>query len=88
MRRNNVRLVLVEWVDSRSPKSNWQRLSEMEDSVSCRCVSVGFLLRNGKDTKVLAPNMADIDSPDNLQASGIIVIPTKSVTAIKNLEET
>jgi hypothetical protein len=59
----------------------------MEHSAFCRCVSVGFLLRNDKDVKVLAPNMADIDYPENLQASGIIVIPAKSVTAIKNLEE-
>ena len=48
---------------------------------------MGFLIRDNKQIKVLAPNMADIDYPDNLQASGIIVIPAKSVTAIKDLEE-
>ena len=87
MARKSLRLVLVEWLDSRSPESRWQRLTEMESAEFCRCVSVGFLIRDNKQIKVLAPNMADIDYPDNLQASGIIVIPAKSVTAIKDLEE-
>ena len=83
------RLVLVEWTDSRQPESQWRRLSEMEQGKGsfCKCVSVGFLLRDNKDVKILAPNMADIDDPDNLQTSGTIVIPSRSVTAIRRLAE-
>ncbi len=83
------RLVLVEWTDSRQPESQWRRLAEMDrgNGSFCKCVSVGFLLRDNKDVKILAPNMADIDDPDNLQAAGTIVIPSRSVTAIRRLEE-
>jgi hypothetical protein len=86
---STARLVLVEWTDSRQPEGQWRRLAELDhgNGSFCKCVSVGFLLRDNKDVKILAPNMADIDDPDNLQTAGTIVIPSRSVTAIKQLEE-
>ncbi len=80
-------LVLVEWVDSRKPTSEWERLEELDSQLICECVSVGFLLEDGKDKKVLSPNMADINNPENLQVSAIMTIPTISVKRIKKLRE-
>lgn len=80
-------LVLVEWEDSRQPTSHWQRLCELELEGICKCVSVGFLVHDGEDKKVLAPNMADIEDEHNIQASGLINIPASAVTKMVCLEE-
>ncbi len=82
-----VRLVLIEWEDSRQPEPGWERLSGFSSSGICDCVSVGFLIHDGEDYKALAPNMADIKSEDNMQASGVINIPTRCVKEITLLEE-
>lgn len=52
----------------------------------CHCVSVGFLIHNDENRKVLAANMADLAN-ENLQASGIITIPTLAVLKIVRLRE-
>lgn len=49
---------------------------------------MGFLIRDDKDQKVLAPNMADIEDEQDIQASGVINVPTSAVTRIVCLEET
>lgn len=81
-------LVLVEWEDSRQPTPSWNRLSEFQAEDVCKCISIGFLIHDKKDLKVLAPNMADIESETNLQASGMMHIPASAVTRIVCLEET
>jgi len=45
------------------------------------------LIRDDEVAKVLAPNMADIESELNIQASGIITIPSGCVTKISKLVE-
>lgn len=80
-------LVLVEWEDSRQPSGQWQRLAGFEPAGVCKCVSVGFLIHDGADKKVLAPNMADVEDELNIQATGVINIPTSCVTRIVPIEE-
>lgn len=76
-------LVCVEWVDSRQPTSSWAWVDEYEPQGACSCVSVGFLLKDGKDVKVLAPNLADIFHEK--QATGIINIPVACITRLTTL---
>lgn len=78
---------MIEWLDSAQPISKWQYLSEYVPTKPVNCVSVGFLIHNGKDVKALAPNMGEIDDKTSIQASGIIHIPTCSITKITALEE-
>ena len=85
---DNCPLVLIEWEDSRQPIAGWVRLSEFDKSEICKCVSVGFLIHDGGEQKVLAPNMADIEDKHNIQTSGVIHIPTKCVLRITPLNET
>ena len=80
-------LVMIEWVDSRQPSPSWTRLTQFKPEGICDCVSVGFLVYDGEDYKALAANMADISSDENMQASGVINIPTPSITKITPLEE-
>jgi hypothetical protein len=66
---NRCPLVLVEREDSAQPLPQW--LHEFEPPMVNKCASVGWLIHDGDDVKALAPNMANIDSETNIQASGI-----------------
>ncbi len=78
-------LVLVEWEDSARPVPTWQFLDEINDTTVVRCQSVGFLIYDGKDTKVLAPNVGEIGT-EEAQASGVIRIPTRCVTKMRRVK--
>ena len=80
-------LVLIEWEDSVQPIPRWVRLSEFEPSGPVSCVSVGWLIQNDGKVKILAPNMGEIGDAKQIQASGIILIPTSAVTRILHLRE-
>ena len=84
---DNCPLVLIEWSDSRQPDPSWQRLSGFESIGICKCVSVGFLISDGAEEKILAPNIADIENEENIQGSGFINIPSSCTTKIIILEE-
>ena len=81
-------LVIIEWVDSRRPDAAWKRVADHQEWTACKCVSVGFLIADDNEKKVLAPNMADIDDASNIQHAGEIVIPSACVLSIKRLIET
>lgn len=87
---NNFRpeLVLIEWMDSRRPDAGWQHLADAQGWSAVRCASVGFLVADDVDIKVLAPNMGDMDDASNIQLSGAIVIPTSCVLTMKRLKAT
>lgn len=87
MSTHKVKLVIIEWLDSTQPISSWQHLSDYKASEPISCISVGFLIHDGTDVKALAPNMGDITSENNMQISGIIHIPSKSVLNITELVE-
>ena len=78
-------LVKIEWQDSTQPVPAWQHLNDLAENKPIHCVSVGFLLQDDVEMKVLAPNMADILSELNIQASGIITIPSSCVVKITKL---
>jgi hypothetical protein len=48
---------------------------------------VGWLIQDDKKVKALAPNMGEFEDENQIQASGIIRIPTCSVTRIAHLHE-
>lgn len=81
-------LVLIEWQDSRQPCGSWKHLSGDHEWEPVKCVSVGWLVADDGQKKVLAPNMGDIDDASNMQLSGEIVIPSACVISVKRLTET
>lgn len=79
-------LVLIEWVDSGQPIPGWQWLSELEKRRAHKCVSVGFLVQDDEQIKVLAPNLGSSSGDDEWdQASGLFTIRTVSITRIERL---
>ncbi len=83
----NRRLVLIEWEDSTQPVSHWQFADEAKPSI-VRIASVGWLLKDGKKLKALAPNVGGLDGKVKAQVCGVISIPTRCVISIHDLRET
>ena len=79
-------LVMIEWEDSRLPESNWTLLSTFTPGAAVRCVSAGWMIHDGQDVKVLAPNMGDIGD-EEVQVSGVIRIPARCILKITALNE-
>ncbi len=77
-------LVLIEWEDSAQPVANWQYLDDIDKLSVVRCQSVGFLIYDDENIKVLAPNIGDPDT-EHAQASGVIRIPARSITQVRLL---
>lgn len=80
-------LVLIEWEDSARPAPEWRFIDDLEDLSAVRCQSVGWLVHDGEDVKVLAPNLGNIDSNSDAQACGIIRIPARSIVRVAGLQE-
>jgi hypothetical protein len=78
------RLVMVEWEDSARPISAWQWVEDYELPDIVSCVSVGYVIAETKHAIALAPNLGDIAQPRS-QACGIIRIPRRAVTKIREL---
>jgi len=78
-------LVIIHWQDSRGTTSHWERLSDYRRDSFCKVVTVGFLVKHGKNTTRVAQSLAD-EGPD-MQVTGIMVIPTSCITSIEKLSE-
>jgi hypothetical protein len=80
-------LVLIEWEDSTQPYGRWQWLSSVALPKVVLCVSVGYLIRDTHQAKTLAPNLGNVDCEDDVQASGLISIPARSIRRIVRIDE-
>lgn len=80
-----MRLVFVEWVDS-SRSDAWQHFDGRTPSLTS-CKSVGWLLRDDKDIKVIAPHVSLADDKDSGQSCGDMTIPTRAVVRMVDLAE-
>lgn len=80
------KLVLIEWEDSTQPTSSWQFRDDVRAAV-VRIASVGWLVKDGKRVKALAPNVGGLDGKVKAQVTGVITIPTRCVISMKKLEE-
>ncbi len=80
-------LLLVEWVDSAQPLPSWRHLDDLPPLEILECVSVGWLVGQTDKVKMLAPNLGDVRSDGNRQASGFIRIPVAAITKEVRLAE-
>jgi hypothetical protein len=80
-------LVIVRWQDSAQPIPAWRHLSQLPRTRAIECATVGWLLKDNDDVKVLCQSVGDLDDPLNAQASGIMTIPARCVISIERLIE-
>lgn len=82
---SDVRLVIVTWEDSRQTDGAWQWLSAYKPREPVTVQSVGWLIQDDEQSKVLAQSLAPDD--DDVQAAGVKTIPTRCVLKIERLAE-
>jgi hypothetical protein len=51
------------------------------------CATVGWLLTDDDEVKVVCQNVGDLSNPANAQASGIMTIPARCVVSVELLTE-
>ena len=85
--RKDCPLVIIRWQDSAQPLPSWQYLSALPRTRPIECATVGWLLQDDDDIKVICQSVGDLENPNNAQASGIMTIPARSVFSIEKLSE-
>lgn len=80
-------LVIIRWLDSRQPCGQWRYLSALPEARPVEVATVGWLVTDTADVKVVCQNVGDLDQPDKAQASGIMTIPARCVLSIERLTE-
>jgi hypothetical protein len=79
------RLVYIEWEDSHGVSSNWEFIDRCKPSVVV-CQSVGWLIYDGKECKVIVPHLTKSDHVKQ-QGCGEMTIPTAAVLKLVELKE-
>lgn len=82
-----MRLVLIEWADSYGCSPSWQPLDDVEPR-ALTCKSVGWLLRDDADIKVIVPHVSVPTPGITNQGCGDMTIPTRAVVRMVDLLET
>jgi hypothetical protein len=80
-------LVIIRWLDSRQPCGQWRYLSALPDARPVEVATVGWLVKDTADVKVVCQNVGDLEHPEKAQASGIMTIPTRCVLSVERLME-
>jgi len=78
-------LLLVEWIDASRLSDGWIDLSEIPDAYLHKCVTVGFLISESKDGKILVPTIGDVEHPENRHTYGGMLIPRYAIISERTL---
>lgn len=80
-----MRLVLIEWLDSVGCSSEWRRL-EVDHPQPLTCRSVGWLVHDGDECKVIVPHVTEATGEEvTRQGCGDMTIPTKAILSVTEL---
>jgi len=84
-----MKLVLIEWIDSHAGRG-WKSMDELEETAEpLYCRSVGWLLKETKDCKVLVPHIGGEENGNIIiQGCGDLTIPIKAIIKTTTLEDT
>ena len=55
-------LVIIRWEDSAQPIPAWRHLSQLPETRAIECATVGWLLKDDDDVKVLCQSVGDLDN--------------------------
>jgi len=75
-----MKLVLIEWLDSHAGRG-WSTAKQLQQcAIPLYCRSVGWLVAERKDCKVIVPHLAGEKNGDiMLQGCGDLTIPTARI---------
>jgi len=81
--QGSYRLVFIEWEDAHA-WHGWNEVEDLDDEAS-RCQSVGWLVYDGDNVKVVAPHLSKATKPP--QGNGIMTIPSRAVITLVDLPD-
>ena len=81
----NLKLVLVDWHDSRGVGASWSRISDVKDDGICKMQSVGWLVKKTKKHICIMPHVGIEDDGDD-QGCGEMHIPRSCIDSIVALK--
>jgi hypothetical protein len=75
-----MKIVRIEWLDSAQPVASWEFLRDVPAPKAHRCCTVGHLIHDGEEAKVVALSLGrNASSEEWDQAGGTMVIPACSI---------
>jgi hypothetical protein len=77
--QRNYPVILIEWVDASRLADSWIDLSDVPEPYPHKCVSVGFLISENENGKIIIPTIADIEHPENRHTYGGMLIPRSAI---------
>jgi hypothetical protein len=80
-----MKLVLVEWQDSRHPSGIWEWLDECEEPKALKCLTVGWLLKKTKDVLLIAQSLGDV-SGERTQFTGAMEIARRQIIRMEEVQ--
>lgn len=84
--RSNPILVYIEWLDSFGCSPEWQPLDGCKPRALI-CKSVGWLISDGHDCKLVVPHLTTPHASAKPQGCGDMTIPTKAIIRMVELKE-
>ncbi len=81
-----MKLVLIEWVDSHRT-DGWHELGDERPDHATVARSVGWLLLDGQEVKIVAPHFMPDQAGVDPQAAGVMTIPVRAILTVRELTE-
>ncbi len=78
-------LVMIEWTDASRLSNSWMDLADIPDPYLHKAVSVGFLIAENENGKIIVPTVADFEHPDNRHTYGGMLIPKSAILSERRL---
>lgn len=78
-------LMLVEWVDASRLSDGWIDLSAVPEPYPHKCITVGFLVAENEQGKILVPTIGDIEHTANAHTYGGMMIPASAIISARRL---
>jgi hypothetical protein len=76
-----MKLVLIEWLDSKGGTCEWEFIDSLEPLEPITCTSVGFMIEDNEKYKTIAPTIGGD------QVLGRITIPSCSLKKMETLRD-
>lgn len=79
-----MKLILVEWQDSRQPCGGWQWINEVGDPLPVLCRTVGWLAKETEEALLVVQSLGDVDG-ERMQISGGTEIARRQIVRIEEI---
>ena len=79
-------LMLIVWRDASRLSDGWMDMNAIPDPYPHQCVSVGFLVAENDQGKILVPTVGDIEHADNRHTYGGMMIPRSAIISERRLK--